>query len=157
EARPPGNLAAPFEFVETALEAEDVAAVAGRHEDVVGNPEAELLPQLIGERLGTLDKERLPVVAGVKALTDRGECRLRDGLTGARDDPDFSARRGDLYDLAARRRRRDVDPARQAGRRRIAGDRGAGIARGVFMDRADPDLDQVVQHDRRAAVLERTG
>ena len=38
------DFAAPFELVEAAVEAEDVAAVAGRHQDVVGYAKPELLP-----------------------------------------------------------------------------------------------------------------
>src|SRR5204863_8753522 len=143
EPRPAGDLAASFEFVEAALEAENVAAVAGWHEDVVGNAKPELLPQLVSERLGPLDKKRLPVVAGVEALANRRQRRLGNRLTGARNEADVSARGGDLHDLAARCRRWDIDPAREAGGRGIGGDRGAGIPRGVLMDRADPDLDQM--------------
>ena len=62
-----------FELVEAAVEAEDVAAVAGRHQDVVGHAKAELLPQLEGQGLGALDKIGVPVVARVKAFAGRGE------------------------------------------------------------------------------------
>src|SRR5262249_40958182 len=39
----------------------------------------------------------------------------------------------------------------------IGGERGASIARGIFVDRADSSLDQVIDHDRCATVLERPG
>src|SRR6202022_1450334 len=76
EPRPGGNPAPSFELVEAAFEPENVAAIAGRNEDIVGNPKAELLPQFEGERLGAFDKKRLPVVAGVKAFVDSGERRF---------------------------------------------------------------------------------
>src|SRR3984893_8908193 len=63
QARSRDNLAAFFKLVEAALEAEDVAAIPGRNENIVGRAKAELLPQLEGERFGALDKERLTNVA----------------------------------------------------------------------------------------------
>src|SRR5207237_4881473 len=85
EPRPRGNLAASLEFVEAAFEPENVAAVAGRNEDIVGNPKAELLPQFEGEGLGALDKEGLPIVARIKAFAGRGERRLGNVLPRAGD------------------------------------------------------------------------
>src|SRR5215475_1791120 len=80
QAWPRPNLAAPLEFIEAAFEAEYVAAVPRGHEDVVGNPKAELLPQFKGERFRALDKEGLPVVAGIEAIADRDERRFGDVL-----------------------------------------------------------------------------
>ena len=96
-------------------------------------------------------------MAGIKALADRGESRLRDRLAGAGNGAHLGARGGDLHDLAARRRGRHIDPAGQAGGGRVSRNRRAGITRGILVDRADPDLQQMVQHDGRAAVFERAG
>src|SRR5207247_2199370 len=65
EPRPPGDLAAPLDLVEAALEAQNVAAVAGRHENVVGNAKTELLPQFEGEGFRAFNKVWVPIVAGV--------------------------------------------------------------------------------------------
>ena len=122
-----------------------------------GDAKPQLLPQFEGEGLGALDKERLPVVAGVEAFADCGERRLGHLLPRAGDGAHLGARCRDLHHLAARRRCRDVDPAGHPGSCGIGGDRGAGIARGILVDRADPDFEQVIDHDRCAAVLERSG
>ena len=99
----------------------------------------------------------MPVVAGIKALADCGERRLGDRLAGAGNAAHLGARGGDLHHLAARRRGRDIDAAGQAGGSRIGRDRGAGVAGRILVDRADSDLQQMVQHDRGAAILERAG
>ena len=96
-------------------------------------------------------------MAGIKTLADRGERRLRDRLAGAGNGAQLGARGGDLHDLAARRRGRHIDPAAQAGSGRVSRNRRAGITGGILVDWADPDLQQMVQHDGRAAVLERAG
>src|SRR5712671_451663 len=157
EARSCDYLAAFFKLVEAALEAEDVAAISGRNEDVVGRAKAELLPQLEGERFGALDKEWLPIVAGVKAFADCRKGGLGHILPRAGDCPDIGARNGDLHELAARCRGWDIDAAGDARSRRVGRDRGSRIPRRILVDWPDADLDQVVDHDRRAAIFERSG
>src|SRR5581483_150959 len=63
---------------EAPFEAEDVAAVSGRHQNIVGDAEAELFPDFEGKGLGALDKEWVPVVAGVVAGAAFGQ-RQRGG------------------------------------------------------------------------------
>ena len=96
-------------------------------------------------------------MAGIKALADRGERCLRNRLPGAENGAHLGARGRDLHDLAARRRGRHIDPAGQTGGGRVSRNRRAGITGGILVDWADPDLQQMVQHDGRAAVLERAG
>ena len=91
-----------FELVEAALETEDVAAVAGRHQDVVGEAKAELLPQLEGQGLGALDKIGMPVVAGVKAFAGSGERRLGHRLRGCPGSRGFRRRMAAICTSLAR-------------------------------------------------------
>ena len=55
-------------LAEADVAAQDVAARAGRDDDIVGRVEVEVLPKLVGQRLRSLQEERLPVVAGVEDL-----------------------------------------------------------------------------------------
>src|SRR5436190_723635 len=84
----------------SAIQAEDVAAIPGRHEDVVGHAETELLPQFVGQRLGALDKVGMPVMAGIKALAGGGQRGLGDRLASAGYGADLGARGGDLHHFA---------------------------------------------------------
>ena len=88
------DFAAPQQFAKADVAAEHVAARAGRDHDIVRRAEAEVLPELIGERLRALQEERLPVVAGVE---DRP--RLPDRLVRR-----ILARAGHEFDLARHRR-----------------------------------------------------
>ena len=55
---------------EANVAAEEVAAGTDRHDDIVGNSEIEILPQLIGDRFGSLQEEGLPVVVEQKTWLD---------------------------------------------------------------------------------------
>src|SRR6516164_6417640 len=76
EPRPRAYRAGPFELGEATIETEDIAAISCRHENIVGCAESELFPELEGQSLGALDKERLPIVAGIKAFSRCGERRI---------------------------------------------------------------------------------
>ena len=157
-SRGPGaDLAVAQQLGEAAVGAEHVAAVADRHHDVVGRGEPELLPQLVGQRLGALDEERLPVVAGVEDLGALGQRRLRHVLARALDRHHLGAAGGDLGDLRVRRRLRHQDAAGHPGRRRIRRERGAGVAGGVLEHALEAAAAQVAHHHGHAAVLERAG
>ena len=71
------DLAGAQQFRKADLAAQHVRPGAAGHDDVVRRPEAEILPQLIGQRLGALEEERVPVVAGVEDTR-----RSRDGGVG---------------------------------------------------------------------------
>ena len=96
-------------------------------------------------------------MAGIKAFPDRGERRFGYVLPRAGDRPDIGPRGGDLHQLGTRRRGRDVDAARNSRCHGVGSDRGAGIARRILVDRSDPGFEQMIEHDRRAAVLEGPG
>ena len=98
-----------FQRVDAAFEAEDVAAVAGRHQNVVRQAVTELLPQLEGHGLRTRDEVRMPVVTGVKAFIRGGERGFGDGLPGAGNRTEFRAGGGDPHQLGARCRGRNID------------------------------------------------
>ncbi len=142
---------------EADVAAEHVAAGAAGDDDGVGRPEAQVLPQLVGERLGALEEMRLPVVAGVE---DR--IRLPDGgvggvLAGAGDQLDLGAGGPHLHGLGRRGRGRDQDPGAHPGRCRVGRHRGTAIAGGILQHRVDPLLAQDRQHHGRAAILEAAG
>ena len=51
EPRKPLDLPASHKFAEADVASEDIAAGAGRYEDVVGRPEPKVFPKLVGQRL----------------------------------------------------------------------------------------------------------
>src|SRR5262245_39369304 len=68
ESRQASDLTAAQQLAEANIAAKDIAACARRDENIIGCPEAEVLPQLISQRLRALEKKGLPVVAGVEDL-----------------------------------------------------------------------------------------
>ena len=62
------DLASGQQFGEADVAAEQVAAGTDRDDDVVGRFETKILPDLIGDRFCSLQKERLPVVARIEDL-----------------------------------------------------------------------------------------
>ena len=66
DARHGVDLAGAQQFGKADLAAQHVGAGAARRDDVVGRAEAQVLPQLVGQRLGAVQEERMPVVAGVE-------------------------------------------------------------------------------------------
>ena len=103
DPRPPGDLAAPQQLGEADVGTEDVAAVAERHHDVVRRREAELLPQLVSQRLDPFHEEGLPVVARIEDLRTLAERRLGHVLARTLDRHDVRAAGSDLGDLRIRR------------------------------------------------------
>src|SRR5215510_6330789 len=66
ESRQASDLTAAQQLAEANIAAKDIAARARWDENIIGCSEAEVLPQLIRQRLRALEKEGLPVVAGVE-------------------------------------------------------------------------------------------
>ena len=79
-----GDLAGALQFGKADLAAEHVGAGAARGDDVVGRAEAEVLPEFVGQRLGAVQEERVPVVAGVEDRLARGGPRRRRCPGGCR-------------------------------------------------------------------------
>ena len=93
--------------------AQHVGAGAARRDDVVRRAEAQILPQFVGQRLGAVQEERVPVVAGVedgcptaRTAASAVSCRR------ARDQLHLRAMRAHLHGLrrAGRGRRHDRRP-----------------------------------------------
>src|SRR5262245_53459205 len=66
ESRQASDLTAAQQLAEANIAAKDIAARARWDENIIGCPEAEVLPEFIRQRLRALEKEGLPVVAGVE-------------------------------------------------------------------------------------------
>ena len=75
---------APQQLGEADAAAQHVRAGAAGHDDVVRRLEAEILPQLVGQRLGALQEEGVPVVAGVEDRPPPGAAPRRRSPGGCR-------------------------------------------------------------------------
>ena len=96
-------------------------------------------------------------MAGVKAVTGRGE---RGSVTACRVPGIASTAAPEAAICTTLPRGAVAGTKIRHGMPRGGGvgrDRRAGIARGILVDRPDPDLQQMVEHHRRAAILERAG
>ena len=79
--RHPVDLPGPQQFRKADLQSEHVRPGAAGHDHVVGQP---ILPQLIGQGLGAVQEEGVPVVAGVEGLRRRALGRIGAILPAAR-------------------------------------------------------------------------
>jgi hypothetical protein len=85
EAWPFGNLTGGKQFREADIASENVATRARRNHDVVGRPEPEILPQLVGQQLRPLKKKGLPIVTRVKNLVRLSDRFFFGSLSRSRD------------------------------------------------------------------------
>ena len=93
-------LAGGQQFREADVAAEQVAAGAHGDDDVVGHREVEIFPHLVGDRFGSLQEERLPVVAGVEHLAGLADRLALGFLARPLDQLHLGAVGADLRDFA---------------------------------------------------------
>jgi hypothetical protein len=136
DARHRIDFASAQQLGKTDLAAQHVGPGAARHDHVVGRAKAQILPKLVGQRLGALQEERLPVVAGVehglglRTAASAVSCRV-PGISStvapcARICTVFAG----LVDAGA------MIVARMPAGRRIGGDRRAAVAGAVLQHRS---------------------
>src|SRR5262249_25145602 len=100
ESRQASDLAAAQQLTEANIAAKDIAARARWDENIIGCPEAEVLPELIRQRLRPLEKEGLPVVAGVEDVHGLPLSCVGRVLPGSRYQLYFGAVNANLYSLS---------------------------------------------------------
>src|SRR5215475_10510855 len=100
ESRQASDLTAAQQLAEANIAAKDITARARWDENIIGCPEAEILPELIRQRLGALEKEGLPVVAGVEDVRGLPLSCVGRVLPRSRYQLYLGAMNADLYSLS---------------------------------------------------------
>ena len=119
-----------------------------------GAAKAEIFPNLIGDRFGSLQEERLPVVARVEDLAGLADRLALGFFARPFDQLHLGAIGAHLRDLGRRRIGRRQDLHAHAAGGAIGRHRRAAIARTVFEHCVDAELPHIGQHHRGAAILE---
>ena len=140
---------------EADISAEQHGAIAGRHENIIGN--VDLVLDLVGERFCPFEKQGIIDMGGIVGRFRRLQDRPGGIVAAARHFDEVGLVGRDLLDFAGGGAFRQIDVATDPGGRAVAGDRRAGVARGIFDHLADAQFPELVDQDERAAILERAG
>ena len=151
------RLAGAQQFGEADLAAQHVGARAAGDDDVVGDAETEILPQLIGQGFRAVQEERVPVVTGVEDRAGPGDGGVGGVLTGAGDEFHRRAMGAHLHRLGRAGGVRRHDRRGDTSGGGIGGDRGAAVAGAILQHMVNALGAQQRQHHTRAAILEAAG
>ena len=122
-----------------------------------GCVEVEVLPKLVGQRLRSLEEERLPVVAGVEDPGGHALRRVAGFLARSGNALDLGAIGARLHDLVLSCRGRNENLCSQPAGRRISGDRRPAVSGAVLKQPRHALGAQDRHHHGSAPVLEAAG
>src|SRR3972149_4982184 len=135
--------------------ADQERSVSRGKQECVWCTKAQLLPDLVGERLRPLEEEGVPGVARIVGRLRCRKSRVRCIFPASGDPAQSGSVKKDLGQLPRRGAFGDEDLAFDACLRRIGGDRATRIPRGVLDDPGDSHFLRLADQHRRSAVLVR--